>query len=418
MIAFVHYVFVKMRLDKGVKNNMKVGVYYVVSNTAAAEIANKNNFPWLEKLEEMTGFKFEVTDLEHVNDYDMVVDFIGGGGTEGIFLKDMDKLPKPYFLLTTGANNSLAASMEILSYLRQNELPGEIIHGSDEFVAARLKNLAQVFKAKKTLDGFKIARVGKPSDWLISSNVDALESKGYNNIEIIDVSMEEFFDEINKKEYVDNKYTELIKSKGYDNKEVEEALYIYGALRRIVDKYELDGLTVRCFDLLDTVHSTGCSALAILNSEGIYASCEGDVPALISMIVIGELSGKPVFMANPSRIDTDNNDIIFAHCTLPISMPSDFEIMTHFESQLGVAFRGKLQVGPITVFKCDGLMNEFFVSGGQLLENLTEYNLCRTQIKLHLDESVNYFLQDSIGNHHLIVEGDYVELVEEFFKWV
>ena len=396
---------------------MKIGVYYVVSATAAAQIANEGNFPWLQKLSEMTGYSFELTDLDHLDDYDMILDFIGGGGTEGIFLKDMDRLPQPYFLLTTGANNSLAASMEILSYLRQKGLPGEIIHGSDEFVVDRITQLAKIFKVKKRLSGFRIARVGKPSDWLIASDVDAEESKKLNGIEIIDVSMEEFFSEIEKGEYEDNQYTKLIKSKGYDEKEIDKALCIYGALRRIVDRYELDGVTVRCFDLLDTVHSTGCSALAILNSEGIYASCEGDVPALVSMVVLGELSGKPVFMANPSRIDTDNNEIVFAHCTLPISMPEDFTIMTHFESQLGVAFRGKIKEGPITVFKCDGLMKEHFVSGGTLLKNLSEYNLCRTQIQLHLDKSVTYFLRESIGNHHLIVEGDFSRLVEEFFRW-
>ncbi|MBO7698771.1 MAG: hypothetical protein J6S38_07060 [Erysipelotrichaceae bacterium] len=396
---------------------MKIGVYYVVSATAAGQIANDSNFPWLKKLSEMTGFEFEVSDIDHLKDYELAVKFIGSGGTEGLFLKDIDRFPRPCFLLTTGANNSLAASMEILSYLRQHEIPGEILHGSDQFVADRIKDLAKVFTVKRRLNGCKIARVGKPSDWLISSDVDAKVSEELNGIEIIDVSMEEFFEEINKKEYKDNKYTGMIKAKGYDEKEIDEALYIYGALRRIADKYELDGLTVRCFDLLDTVHSTGCSALAILNSEGVYASCEGDVPALISMMVIGMLTGKDVFMANPSRIDTDNNEIVFAHCTLPITMPKDFEIMTHFESQLGVAFRGKLTEGPVTVFKCDGLMKEHFVTSGTLIENLSLYNLCRTQIRLKLDKSVNYFLTKSIGNHHLIVEGDYADLVDEFFKW-
>ena len=397
---------------------MKIGVYYVVSATAAAQIANEGNFPWLKKLSEMTGYSFELTDLDHLDDYDMILDFIGGGGTEGIFLKDMDRLPQPYFLLTTGANNSLAASMEILSYLRQKGLPGEIIHGSDEFVVKRITQLAQVFRVKKRLSSFRIARVGKPSDWLIASQVDAKEAKERNGMEIIDVSMEEFFEEIAKKEYQKNEYTELIRSRPFDEKEIEEALYIYGALRRIVDRYRLDGVTVRCFDLLDTVHSTGCAALAILNSEGIYAACEGDVPALVSMAVLGELSKEPVFMANPSRIDTDRNEIVFAHCTLPICMPEDFSIMTHFESQIGVAFRGKLKEGPITVFKCDGLMKEYFVSEGELLENLNEYNLCRTQIRLKLDESVLYFLRRSVGNHHLIVKGDHRELIDEFFKWL
>ena len=98
-------------------------------------------------------------------------------------------------------------------------------------------------------------------------------------------------------------------------------------------------------------------------------------------------------------------------------MPKDFEIMTHFESQIGVAFRGKLEEGPVTVFKTSGLLDKYFVTSGTLLANLSEYNLCRTQIQLKLDKSVNYFLRESIGNHHLIVEGDYTELVDEFFKW-
>ena len=397
---------------------MKIGVYYVVSNTAAAKIADEGNYPWLDKLSELTGYEFEVTDIEHINDYDLAFEFIGGGGTEAMVLEVLDKLPRPVFLLTTGANNSLAASMEILSYLRQNDIPGEIIHGSDEFVVKRIKELSKVFKAKKRIESFKFARVGKPSDWLISSDVDAEESKLLNGIEIIDIAMEEFLEEIGKKQYEENEYTKLIQTREFDKKEIDEALYIYGALRRLVDKYKLDGLTVRCFDLLDSVHSTGCAALAILNSEGVYASCEGDVPALVSMADLGELTDEPVFMANPSKIDTDNNEIIFAHCTLPIKMPEDFCIMTHFESQIGVAFRGTISEGPVTVFKCDGLMEEYFVSDGQLIKNLTEYNLCRTQILLKLDKSVRYFLTESIGNHHLIVKGNYSELVDEFFKWL
>ena len=397
---------------------MKIGIYYVVSATASGAMATEMNRQYVEKLKGLTGFDFEFTEIDRVNDYDLLFSFIGSGGTEGLLLKVLNKLPRPIFLLTTGANNSLAASMEILSYLRQHEIPGEILHGSDSFVADRIRELAKVFAVKRRLYGCRIARVGEPSDWLIASEVDAGMSKELNGIEIVDVTMEEFFEEIKRREYSDNRYTEMIKAKGYDRKEIDEALYIYGALRRIVDKYKLDGLTVRCFDLLDTVHSTGCSALAILNSEGVYAACEGDVPALISMMVAGMLSGKDCFMANPSRIDTDNNEIIFAHCTLPITMPKDFEIMTHFESQIGVAFRGKIAEGPVTVFKASGLLDEYFISRADLLENLNEFNLCRTQIRLKMEEPVNYFLTESVGNHHIIIEGDYTSLINEFFRWL
>ena len=38
---------------------MKIGVYYVVSATAAGEIANGTNMPWLNRLSEMTGFSLQ-----------------------------------------------------------------------------------------------------------------------------------------------------------------------------------------------------------------------------------------------------------------------------------------------------------------------------------------------------------------------
>ncbi len=396
---------------------MKIGVYYVESDNVAGESINKSNHEMVERLAKLSGINLEFCELDKVNEYDLVLNFIGGGGTEGRFLEVLNDLPEPVFLLTSGANNSLAASMEILSYLNNNDIPGEIIHGSDDYMAKRIDALAKVFNAKKRLNNFRIARVGKPSDWLISSNVDAQESKEQNGIEIIDVDMQEFFDEIAKAEYTENEYTKRLMSMKFDEDEKVKALNIYGALRRIVDKYHLNGVTVRCFDLLKPVKSTGCVALAILNAEGIYAACEGDVPALISMAVLGELTGEPCFQANPSRILTDTNEIIFAHCTLPMTMFGDCELMTHFESGLGVAFRGKIAEGPITVFKTDGLINEYFVTGGVLEENLNEFNLCRTQIRLKLDESVEYFLKDSIGNHHIIIKNDYVDLINEFYKW-
>ena len=398
---------------------MSIGLYYVESTNADSVNINIYNRDVVEKIGAIIGENIEFTDLEHIGDYDLPLVFIGGGGVEGRFKAVLDRLPRPVFLVTTGHNNSLAASMEILSYLVQNNIKGEIIHGSIEKMAKRIQLLNKVFAAKKKLRNFRIARVGKPSDWLISSDVDAAKSKELNGIEIIDVSMEEFFSEIARKEYIDNEYTRMVKAKNWHPEDTELCCQIYGALRRIVDKYDLDGVTVRCFDLLGPIHGTGCLALAVLNAEGIYGSCEGDTPSLISMCVLGELTGKPVFMANPSRILSDVNDIVFAHCTLPLNMPTSFELMTHFESDLGVAFRGHIQEGPVTLFKTSGLMDRYFVKKGELKENLCERNLCRTQVKIHMEEEdLNYFLTKSIGNHHMIINGDYVELVNEFYKWL
>ena len=397
---------------------MKANVYYIASGNKSGDVMNPKNEQFVKDLSKKSGVEMSYTSLSELKEGELNLVFIGGGGTEGMFLEVFDSLPKPILLLTTGENNSLAASMEILSFLRQKQVPGEIIHGSLEDMSRRIQILARVFQTKNKLKGLRVGCVGESSDWLISSGVDGEASREKNGIEIVKVPMQEMFEEIAKKSYEANEYTKMISDTGYKPEEVEKALEIYGALKRICEKYRLDSVTIRCFDLLGPVGSTGCAALAVLNAEGIYAGCEGDIPSLIAMTVLGELSGRPVFMANPSRILSDKKEIIFAHCTLPITMPLTFKCMTHYESDLGVAFQGELEEGPVTVFKCSGLLDQYFVAGGELVENLHEANLCRTQLRLHMEEGLDYFTTRSIGNHHLICLGDYTEVVKEFFRWM
>ncbi len=93
--------------------------------------------------------------------------------------------------------------------------------------------------------------------------------------------------------------------------------------------------------------------------------------------------------------------------------------MSQYESDLCVAFRGHIQEGPVTIFKTSGLLDRYFVRSCQLTENLKEARLCRTQVRLHMKpEDLEYFLTESIGNHHLIVTGDHEEAVKEFYKWL
>ena len=74
-----------------------------------------------------------------------------------------------------------------------------------------------------------------------------------------------------------------------------QALEIYGAFRRLVERYQLAGVSVRCFDLLTLVKNTGCLGLALLNANGIFGGCEADLPTLISMSILGTVSGQHAF---------------------------------------------------------------------------------------------------------------------------
>ena len=317
-----------------------------------------------------------------------------------------------YYLLTSGKSNSLAASLEILSYLRQQGLQGEVLHGSEAYLQARIGALEKVQEARARLSGMRIGVIGQPSDWLIASQTDPMALVDRLGIRMVEVPMEELLVEIGRADGAPAPEEQEMPVKVRDA--YPGAVKIYNALRVLVERYELNAFTLRCFDLLSTVNNTGCLALSCFNSEGIPASCEGDVPALLSMMISHALTGFTGFQANPAQIDAETGRILFAHCTIPFAMVADWQFDTHFESGIGVGIHGIFPEGPVTVFKVSGDLGRHFAAEGELLGNEYGQNLCRTQVRLQLSpEDARYFLTDPIGNHHIIIPGRRKALLEE-----
>jgi L-fucose isomerase-like protein len=397
---------------------MKIGLYNLISDVHNEEYINSTLQGFLADIEEKLGEKFENINLEDFKrkDYFPLI-FVKSGGAEEKFKQIFKQINRPYLLLSSSLHNSLAASLEIASFLKQKGKKVEIIHGDSYYISARIKVLRKIFHVKNKLVSIKLGVIGKPSDWLIASEVDYKKIKNTLGISLIDVEMDELVSEIDQDHNFAHPKLKDIRDKGFNKKSIDGALKIYSGFKAVVNKYKLDGITVRCFDLLGIYKNTGCLGISLLNDEGVIAGCEGDVPALISMTILRLLTDEAVFMANPSSINLNKNEIILAHCTLPLDMSDEFYLKTHFESGLGVGIKGNINEGEATIFKLSGDSKNYFVSGGEIIENLSKVNLCRTQIRLKMNEDVKYFLQNSIGNHHLICKGNYSELIREFFKW-
>lgn len=364
-------------------------------------------------------YVFKGNDYSDYGSHALDLIYVRTGGTEGIFKRLLNELQKksdrPFYLLTSGKSNSLAASMEILSFLRQENCLGEIIHGNPEYISKRIALLAKVGEAKMLLKGCRLGVVGKPSDWLISSSVDRDIVKRRLGIDIVDIPMQELLDVIRVtplKELSEQASTEGL------CQALSGAVQIYDALKVIVERYRLQGFTIRCFDLLTAVKNTGCLALARLNSDGIVAGCEGDIPTMLSMKIAQSLTGVSGFQANPANINPETGDMVFAHCTIPFNMVERYEYDTHFESGIGIGIRGYMKEGPVTIFKVSGDMSRYFVEDGELLRNQAKPDLCRTQQVIHLSQPArtSYFLTEPIGNHHVIIPGHHSEVLKEILK--
>ena len=396
---------------------------YTLTSDLHGELAkNAHNEQFIKDIEAAIGVTFDYRESDF-SDFGAIGDiiYVRTGGTEGVFRQVFEGHEGARVrLLTSGQSNSLAASMEILSWLNQQGLGGEIIHGSIQEIASELlryypragrgsSRLIHPFVEPDILAGKRYGVVGKPSDWLISSAVDYTRARELMGVELIDIPIEKMIAlasgegpgegaRVAPEGHISpSAFGRPLSSDDFIGSE-----RIYRALKQIIKEYRLDGLTLRCFDLLTALKNTGCLALAMLNSEGLVATCEGDIPALLSMAIVRKRYGVSGFQANLSRIDGDK--FLFAHCTVPLNMVSDFNYDTHFESGIGVAVHGVLPPGPARIFKIGADLEHVIDEPVEILDNTYGPNLCRTQVQIRGNAALRrYFLGSPLGNHHIIV---------------
>jgi L-fucose isomerase-like protein len=348
---------------------------------------------------------------------------IATGGVENLFKRiwsaiDVETMcgpsrQKTVTMIADGRNNSLAAALEILTYLGNIGVEGKVLHGTnDEIVSAIVETVCT-----PSLQG-RIGLFGQPSDWLIASGVDRDYLRQRYGIETIDINLQRLIEGIKtiaptEAEKVAQAMVKRAKAvKEPTSTDMLEAAKAYLAIKRICQEEHLDAMTIRCFDIVKTCGTTSCLALALLNDEGIVAGCEGDMQTLMSMYLAKRLCGEAAFMANPSNL-TDETSML-AHCTIPLSMCDETVVRSHFESGIGVAIQGLLPLTDYTLLKWGGpKLNRYFVTEARAIEAPYSNHFCRTQITLNVNLKP-YLLQHSIGNHHVIIRGRHADEIRQF----
>ena len=312
---------------------------------------------------------------------------IATGGVENLFKRiwsaiDVETMcgpsrQKTLTMIADGRNNSLAAALEILTYLGNIGVEGKVLHGTnDEIVSAIVETVCT-----PSLQG-RIGLFGQPSDWLIASGVDRDYLRQRYGIETIDIDLQRLIDGI--KTIAPTEAEKVAQAMMKRAKAVKEP----------------------------TSSTTSCLALALLNDEGIVAGCEGDMQTLMSMYLAKRLCGEAAFMANPSNL-TDETSML-AHCTIPLSMCDETVVRSHFESGIGVAIQGLLPLTDYTLLKWGGpKLNRYFVTEARAIEAPYSNHFCRTQITLNVNLKP-YLLQHSIGNHHVIIRGRHADEIRQF----
>ena len=353
--------------------------------------------------------------------------FVGSGGTEDSIAQFLQKtkMPPPIQLLTHEGDNSLPAAMEVRKYLDQKGTIARIIHDSLERLIQRISDWCQYDEILERLTRSRIGIFGNPSSWLIASDIDqqavskkwGVEFKQYSMSTLTDRKNDDLWEEFSPhlEKFLSNATNIECK-----NEDIQKAAIVAQSLVALAKNHELDAVTVECFKLLQNTDISGCFAVSHMNTlDNVIAGCEGDLPTTFTMLLGKYLTKQPSFMANVVDVNVDNNSVVFAHCTVPTNIVESYDITTHFESNKSVAIRGQFPFRDITVFKIFGKdLTDYWVSEGVITKNLSEDHRCRTQIRATLTESVSYFLDNSLANHHVIIPGKHKQEILDFFDFI
>ena len=378
----------------------------------------------LNELEKYFTVNFvDYRDMHRLTDRDFSLIFIATGGVERMVIQHFESLPRPAILLADGMQNSLAAALEISTWLRGRGIKSEILHGELSETIKRIFVLHSDFQAQLQLKGMRIGVIGTPASWLIASNADYLLAKRRWGIEYVDIPLERVCERYNRTtdDEVGDACAQLaaraLACRDATPEDMLKAMRLYHALKAVIREENLSAITLSCFRLVEMTGTTGCLALALLNDEGIVAGCEGDLQSVFTMLVVKALTGKPCFMANPSMINARTNEIVLSHCTVGLRQTEQFIIRNHFETESSIGIQGILPTGDVTLVKCGGeSLDEYYLSTGTLTENTNYINMCRTQVRIRLNTPAKYFLQNPLGNHHILLFGNYEIMLNEFLQ--
>lgn len=198
-----------------------------------------------------------------------------------------------------------------------------------------------------------------------------------------------------------------------------ESMKFYGAMKQLVEEYDLAALSVKCYT---TYMGKVCLGYSILAEEGIVASCEGDVTNALTMKLVYELSGKPVNNTDLLYLDEEKNTILFAHCgSSGFSIAGgEIELAPVRLAETGVCCRFVQAPGLVTAVNICGHGEQFrmAVMTGEAIPCGMEFPGNPVVIKFEKSVEVinEEIMANGIGHHWMVGYGDLRPALRRFAK--
>ena len=208
-------------------------------------------------------------------------------------------------------------------------------------------------------------------------------------------------------DYLNDKNLTLETERGY----VDNAFLLEQVFKGVMKKADCQALTINgCMGtIMPIAETSACLTLSLLNDSRYLAFCESDFVVIPSGVLMGNISGNPVFLNDPTY--PHDGVITLAHCTAPRRMNGqDLEpvrILTHFESDYGAAPKVEMSKGQvITMTIPDFALKRWVGLKGEIID-APFMPICRSQIDVSFTCDSLKLAERMPGFHWMVGYGDY-----------
>lgn len=284
----------------------------------------------------------------------------------------------------------------------------------------------RAFYGLKNILGKRIVAVGGPGGWGAEGREAPDRARETWKLDIVPASYSELGERIKKAQqnetllsHCRNEADKYLKQENVVLETSRDFIYkafvLCEVFRDLLDEAQTDAITINyCMStIMPIAETTACLPLSLLNDEGYMAFCESDFVAIPAGILLRYISGKPIFLCNPSL--PHDGVVTVSHCTAPRRMDAKnlepARILTHYESDFGAAPKVEMGKGQeITVLNPDFAGRRWLGFAATILD-APFYEICRTQLNLAVKLDDERLAEQIRGFHWIVAYGNHLRQV-------
>ena len=348
----------------------------------------------------------------------------------GAGIDPLKHIPKDAIVFQRWKSGPVYLQYEIVSprFLRQHTdtqkvphiLPDDVVTDSLDELTWRLRALCGLKNTRNT----KIVTIGGPAAWAQPAGVVPKLVEDIWGFQYHDISYDELGKLIEAAKADENamavanrradEYLKIPNTKVETTREfIVNCFVLDKVFRHIMLEAGCKNLTINsCMGtIMEVARTAACLTLSLLNDDGYLAFCESDFVVIPSGVLLANISGKPVFLNDPTY---PNDQIItLAHCTGPRKMDGKTyeptRLVTHFESDYGAAPKVEYPIGTVCTNIAPDFDSKRWVGLLGEVVDVPFKPICRTQVDIRYNCPSSLVAERMPGFHWMFGYGDYMK---------